>query len=70
MSSFFLHEQGLCESSDVGEGTRIWAFAHVGEGARVGADCNVCDHVFVEGGAQIHDGRRTIAPPPEATATR
>ncbi|MCW2539777.1 MAG: isomerase [Frankiales bacterium] len=53
--TFFLHPQGLCESTEVGEGTRIWAFAHVLEGAVVGADCNVCDGVFIEGGAWVGD---------------
>ena len=51
----FVHEKALCESDDVGAGTRIWAFAHVMKGARIGADCNICGHVFVEGGARIGD---------------
>jgi UDP-2-acetamido-3-amino-2,3-dideoxy-glucuronate N-acetyltransferase len=51
----FVHPKGLCESEEVGEGTRIWAFAHVLPGAVVGKDCNVCDHAFVEGGARIGD---------------
>jgi serine acetyltransferase/dTDP-4-dehydrorhamnose 3,5-epimerase-like enzyme len=55
MTDVFVHEQGLCESAEVGSGTRIWAFAHVLEGARVGADCNICDGVFVEGGAVVGD---------------
>jgi acetyltransferase-like isoleucine patch superfamily enzyme/dTDP-4-dehydrorhamnose 3,5-epimerase-like enzyme len=55
MSDFFVHPQGLCESSQVGEGTRIWAFAHVLEGARIGAECNICDNVFVEGQAVVGD---------------
>lgn len=54
--SIFIHERALCESSDVGPRTRIWAFAHVMEGARIGADCNICDHVFVEAGAVIGSG--------------
>ncbi len=54
-SEVFLHEKGLCESSEVGPGTRIWAFAHVLEGARIGADCNICDGVFIEGGAVVGD---------------
>lgn len=53
--SFFVHPQGLCESRDVGAGTRIWAFAHVLPGARIGADCNVCDHVFVENDVVVGD---------------
>jgi len=51
----FVHPQGLCESTDVGAGTRVWAFAHVLEGARLGIDCNVCDGAFVEGGAVLGD---------------
>jgi acetyltransferase-like isoleucine patch superfamily enzyme/dTDP-4-dehydrorhamnose 3,5-epimerase-like enzyme len=55
VSEVFVHEQGLCESSEVGPGTRVWAFAHVLEGARVGAECNICDGVFIEGGAIVGD---------------
>ena len=50
-----VHALALCESDDVGPRTRIWAFAHVLAGARVGADCNVGDHAFVEGGAVVGD---------------
>lgn len=55
MTDVFVHEKGLCESGEVGAGTRIWAFAHVLEGARIGAECNICDGVFVEGGAVVGD---------------
>lgn len=51
----FVHPQGICESEDVGQGTRVWAFAHVLPGARLGADCNVCDHVFIENDVVIGD---------------
>ncbi|HET7486284.1 MAG TPA: acyltransferase [Acidimicrobiales bacterium] len=50
-----LHAQSLCETADVGARTRIWAFTHLLPGARVGADCNLCDGVFVEGGVRIGD---------------
>lgn len=53
--SVFVHERGLCESKTVGAGTRIWAFAHVLPGARIGADCNICDHVFVENDVVVGD---------------
>ena len=46
--SVFVHERALCESGEIGPRTRIWAFAHVMRGARVGTDCNICGHVFVE----------------------
>jgi acetyltransferase-like isoleucine patch superfamily enzyme/dTDP-4-dehydrorhamnose 3,5-epimerase-like enzyme len=52
---------GICETPHVGDGTRIWAFAHVLPGARIGRDCNICDHTFVENDVVIGD-RVTIKP--------
>jgi acetyltransferase-like isoleucine patch superfamily enzyme len=52
---FFVHPQGLCESAAVGDNTRVWAFAHVLSGARIGRDCNICDHVFIENDVVIGD---------------
>jgi UDP-2-acetamido-3-amino-2,3-dideoxy-glucuronate N-acetyltransferase len=51
--NYFKHPFALVESSNIGAGTRIWAFAHVMEGARVGEHCNLCDHVFVESNVVI-----------------
>jgi UDP-2-acetamido-3-amino-2,3-dideoxy-glucuronate N-acetyltransferase len=50
-----IHPNALCESTQVGAGTRIWAFAHVLPGARIGADCNICDGVFVENDVVVGD---------------
>ena len=55
MSRYFVHEKGLCESQTIGEGTRIWAFAHILPGARIGEHCNVCDQVFIENDVVIGD---------------
>lgn len=52
---FFVHPHGLCESTSVGAGTRIWAFAHVLPGAVVGRDCNICDGAYIEGAAIVGD---------------
>jgi len=66
----FIHPHAINESGVVGRGTRIWAFAHVLPGARIGRNCNICDHVFIENdvvigddvtvksGVQIWDGAR------------
>ena len=51
----FVHALALCESATVGADTRIWAFAHVLPGARIGRDCNICDHVFIENDVEIGD---------------
>ncbi len=53
--SFFVHELARCESTAIGPGTRVWAFAHVLPNARIGADCNICDHVFIENDVVIGD---------------
>src|SRR5579859_861480 len=51
----FIHAAALCESRSIGEGTRIWAFSHVLAGAKIGRDCNICDHVFIENEVVIGD---------------
>jgi acetyltransferase-like isoleucine patch superfamily enzyme/dTDP-4-dehydrorhamnose 3,5-epimerase-like enzyme len=53
--SFFQHPAALVESSQIGEGTRVWAFAHVLPGARIGRNCNICDHTFIENDVVIGD---------------
>jgi UDP-2-acetamido-3-amino-2,3-dideoxy-glucuronate N-acetyltransferase len=53
--TYFVHQLGLCETTSVGGGTRIWAFAHVLPGAVIGKDCNVCDHVFIENDTVLGD---------------
>jgi acetyltransferase-like isoleucine patch superfamily enzyme len=47
------HPLALVESDSVGAETRIWAYAHVMKGARVGARCNLGEGVFVEGDVVI-----------------
>lgn len=53
--NYFVHEKGLCDSQNIGEGTRIWAFAHVLPDARLGKECNICDHVFIENDVILGD---------------
>jgi acetyltransferase-like isoleucine patch superfamily enzyme len=45
----------VCDSEDVGDATRIWAFAHVMKGARIGTHCNIGGGSFVESGAVLGD---------------
>src|SRR6185295_14359210 len=52
---YFRHELAVVETGAVGRGTRVWAFAHVLPGARIGADCNICDHVFIENDVVVGD---------------
>jgi UDP-2-acetamido-3-amino-2,3-dideoxy-glucuronate N-acetyltransferase len=51
----FIHSHALVESEQIGPGTRIWAFAHVMPGAVIGADCNICDHTYIDEDVVIGD---------------
>jgi UDP-3-O-[3-hydroxymyristoyl] glucosamine N-acyltransferase len=55
MGDAFIHEHAIVETDAIGPGTRIWAFSHVMAGAVIGAEGNVCDHTYVEGGVVIGD---------------
>lgn len=54
-ATVYIHPQAIVETAHVGPGTRIWACAHVLQGARVGENCNLCDHTFIEGGVTVGD---------------
>lgn len=55
MAAPFIHPMAICETASVGDDTRIWAFAHLLPGARVGAGCNICDGVFIENDVVLGD---------------
>lgn len=50
-----IHPQAICESPNIGENTRVWAFAHILPGAVIGRDCNICDGVFIENDVKVGD---------------
>jgi len=47
---YFVHESAYCdEGAEIGAGTKIWHFAHVMKGARVGDRCILGQNVNVDG---------------------
>ena len=47
--SFFKHPQAIIESgAQIGEKTYVGAWSHILGGARIGTECNLSDHIFVE----------------------
>ena len=50
-----VHDFAILESDTIGDGTRIWANAHILPGARIGRDCNICDQTFIENDVVIGD---------------
>ncbi|MDK1028176.1 MAG: WxcM-like domain-containing protein [Anaerolineae bacterium] len=50
-----IHPKALVETNNIGKNTRVWAFVHILPGAQIGADCNLCDHVFIENEVVVGD---------------
>lgn len=50
-----IHSLSDVTTSKIGDGTRIWQFAVVLEGARIGANCNICAHTFIESDVVLGD---------------
>lgn len=50
-----IHPLSDVQSGYIGEGTRIWQFCVVLPEARIGEQCNICSHVFIENDVLIGD---------------
>lgn len=51
----FVHASAEVLSGDIGEGTTIWQFCVVLKGARIGKNCNINAHVFIENNVAVGD---------------
>lgn len=52
----FIHDNALIDQgAEIGAESRVWAFTHILYGARIGADCNICEQVFIEGDVVVGD---------------
>lgn len=51
----FIHPLADVESFTIGEGTRIWQYTIVLQGAAIGSDCNICAHCFIENDVVVGD---------------
>ncbi len=54
MTNIF-HPFSDVQSKQIGDGTRIWQFAVVLPGAKIGRDCNICAQTFIENDVVIGD---------------
>lgn len=54
-AGYYVHPVSIVESSDIGAGTTIWAFVHILSKVKIGSNCNICDHCFIESGVTIGD---------------
>ena len=70
MTAPFIHALADVQSTSIGTGTRVWQFVVVLPGAKIGQECNICAHSFIENdvvvgsrvtvksGVQLWDGLR------------
>jgi acetyltransferase-like isoleucine patch superfamily enzyme len=52
----YIHSSAIVETDAIGDRTKIWAFVHILPEVKIGEDCNICDHVFIESGVIIGNG--------------
>jgi UDP-2-acetamido-3-amino-2,3-dideoxy-glucuronate N-acetyltransferase len=50
-----IHHLADVQSTAIGEGTRIWQYVVVLKGAKLGGDCNICSHCFIENDVIVGD---------------
>ncbi|HDM8164134.1 TPA: N-acetyltransferase [Vibrio harveyi] len=43
-----LHKLSDVAATDIGQGTTVWQFAVILAHAKIGRDCNICAHTFIE----------------------
>lgn len=51
----YVHPLADVLTPHIGAGTKIWQFVVALPGARIGADCNICSHCFLENDVIIGD---------------
>ncbi|MEI6323522.1 MAG: acyltransferase [bacterium] len=50
-----IHPLADVQTATIGKDTRIWQYCVVLQGARIGSECNICSHVFIENDVVIGD---------------
>jgi UDP-2-acetamido-3-amino-2,3-dideoxy-glucuronate N-acetyltransferase len=50
-----IHQLSDVKSTNIGQGTNIWQFSVILEGAKIGANCNINCHTFIENHVVIGD---------------
>lgn len=54
-ADYFVHALADCQSRQIGAGSRVWQFTVVLAQARIGRDCNINSHCFIENDVQLGD---------------
>jgi len=52
----FIHPLSDVQTRAIGDGTRIWQFVVILQGARIGENCNICSHCLIENDVVLGNG--------------
>lgn len=52
---YFVHPTSDVQSLNIGENTKIWQFVVILPDAKIGQNCNICSHCFIENYVKIGD---------------
>lgn len=55
MDKAMIHALADVQTADIGADTRVWQFVVILAGARIGAQCNICANVLIEGDVVVGD---------------
>jgi UDP-2-acetamido-3-amino-2,3-dideoxy-glucuronate N-acetyltransferase len=55
MNNIFIHHLSDVQSNIIGNNTKVWQFVVILPGAKIGNDCNICSHCFIENNVVIGD---------------
>ena len=50
-----IHPLSDVQSAHIGAGSQVWQFVVILPGARIGANCNICSHCFIENEVVVGD---------------
>ena len=50
-----IHETSDVQTNNIGEGTTIWQYCVILSNAKIGKNCNICSHSFIENDVIIGD---------------
>jgi len=55
MNKPLVHQLADVQSKNIGQRSRIWQYVVILPNAKIGADCNICSHCFIESDVAIGD---------------
>ena len=53
--NYMIHPSSDVQTVSIGDGSRIWQYCVILPKAAIGAECNICSHVFIENDVSIGD---------------